>query len=197
MVDYGTVCRATMRGMAPPSSVDPIVLSYQGTMPFVPPTVYLAPGACLIGHVTLGEHVSVWCHAVLRGDINKITVGARTNLQDGCVVHVDDDAPCRIGEDVVVGHQATVHGCVVEDACLIGIGARILSKAHIGRGSLVAAGAVVLEGAIVPPASLVVGVPGRVVRSLSDQEIDQHIAAAAHYAELADTYLGAATSTQG
>lgn len=128
------------------------------------PTAFIAPGAVVLGDVTLGARASVWYAAVVRGDVNSIVIGEATNVQDGSVVHVDDDWPTRIGARVGVGHRAIVHGCTVEDDCLIGMGSVLLNGVRIGAGSVVAAGAVVPEDTTVPPGSLVVGVPARVTR---------------------------------
>jgi len=132
------------------------------------PTAFIAPGAVVLGDVTLGAHASVWYNAVLRGDMAAIVVGENSNLQDGTIVHVDAGLPARIGARVGVGHRAILHGCTVEDDCLIGMGSVLLNSVHIGTGSVVAAGAVVPEGARVPPGSLVVGVPARVTRPVDD-----------------------------
>jgi carbonic anhydrase/acetyltransferase-like protein (isoleucine patch superfamily) len=132
------------------------------------PTAFIAPGAVVLGNVTLGARASVWYGAVLRGDMDAIVIGEATNLQDGAIVHVDEGAPVRIGARVGVGHRAILHGCTVEDDCLIGMGSVLLNGAHIGTGSVVAAGAVVPEGSRVPPGSLVVGVPARVTRAVDD-----------------------------
>lgn len=141
---------------------------------------WIAPSADVVGDVTLGEDVSVWYGCVLRGDIAPITVGAETNLQDQTVVHVDLDRPALIGERVAVGHRAIVHGCTVEDDCLVGMGAVVLSGVTLGRGSLVAAGAVVTEGTEAPPGSLLVGVPARVVREV-DEELGERMRATVHH----------------
>ena len=138
--------------------------------PSLDETSFVAPGARVIGAVTLGERASVWYNAVLRADSESITIGARSNLQDNVAVHVDPDHPVVLGEDVSVGHNAVVHGCTVEDGSLIGMGAVILNGAVIGAGSLVAGGAVVLEGTIVPPGSLVAGVPAKIRRELTADE---------------------------
>ncbi|HKK28572.1 MAG TPA: gamma carbonic anhydrase family protein, partial [Gemmatimonadota bacterium] len=127
-------------------------------------SAFVAPSADVIGDVELGEDASVWYQCVLRGDIAPIRVGERTNIQDLTMVHVDPDTPCLIGSRVGIGHRAIIHACTIEDDCLIGMGAIVLSGATIGRGSLVAAGAVVTEGMEVPPESLVVGLPGKVIR---------------------------------
>jgi carbonic anhydrase/acetyltransferase-like protein (isoleucine patch superfamily) len=130
--------------------------------PRVHDTAFVAPGAVILGDVTVGELASIWYGAVLRGDSAFIRIGARTNIQDGTVVHVDEDVPTVVEEEVTVGHAVVLHGCTVRKGCLIGIGARVLNHADIGAGSLVAAGTLVPEKLIVPPGSLVVGVPGRI-----------------------------------
>ncbi len=132
------------------------------------PTAFIAPGAIVLGDVTLGARASVWYGAVLRGDMAAIVVGEATNLQDGTVVHVDEGKPARIGARVGVGHRAILHACTVENDCLIGMGSILLNEVYIGAGSVVAAGAVVPEGTRVPPGSLVVGVPARVTRPVDD-----------------------------
>jgi carbonic anhydrase/acetyltransferase-like protein (isoleucine patch superfamily) len=128
------------------------------------PTAFIAPGAVVLGDVTLGPRASVWYGAVLRGDVDAIVIGEATNIQDGCIVHVDAGRPAQIGARVGVGHRAIVHGCTIEDDCLIGMGSVLLNGVRIGAGSVVAAGAVLPEDTSVPPGSLVVGVPARVTR---------------------------------
>ncbi len=131
-------------------------------------TAFVAPGAVVVGRVTLGAGASVWYGCVLRGDIEPITVGPRTNVQDLTVVHVDGGYPAVIGADVTIGHRCLVHGAVLEDGCLVGMGAVVLSGARVGAGALVAAGAVVREGFVVPERTLCAGVPARVVREIDD-----------------------------
>ena len=151
----------------------------------VHPTAFIAAGAVVLGDVTLGEESSVWYGAVVRGDMAPITIGARTNLQDGTIVHVDEGVPCTVGQRVGVGHRVILHGCTVEDDCLIGMGAILLNNVRIGTGSVVAAGAVIPEGMQVPPGSLVMGVPGRIVRPV-DAALTERIAFTwAHYVEQA------------
>ena len=159
---------------------------------------FVAPNAAVIGRVTLGEHANVWFSAVLRGDTNTITVGARSNVQDGAVLHVDGDAPCVVGADVTIGHAATVHGCRVGDCTLIGIGATILSHAVIGRYCIVGAGALVTERKEFPERSLIIGAPARRVREVTDAEVRMILDNAAHYVELGQRYraeLAAHTSS--
>lgn len=151
----------------------------------IDPDAYVAPGAWVMGDVTLGQRASVWYGAVLRGDMDRIVVGEDTNLQDGTIVHVDEGRPALIGARVGVGHRAIVHGCTVEDDCLIGMGSVLLNGVVVCAGSVVAAGAVVREGMVVPPGSLVAGVPGKVVREVDDGLRDRIRATWRHYVELA------------
>ncbi|MBK1788917.1 gamma carbonic anhydrase family protein [Prauserella cavernicola] len=141
-----------------------------GHRPQVDDAAWVAPGAVVCGQVTLHAEVSVWYTTVLRGDMDSITVGARSNVQDGTIVHADPGFPVTIGEGVSIGHRAVLHGCTIEDDTLIGMGAVVLNGAVVGKGSLIAAGAVVLEGTQIPPGSLVAGVPGKVRRELTDEE---------------------------
>jgi carbonic anhydrase/acetyltransferase-like protein (isoleucine patch superfamily) len=141
-------------------------------MPRVHPTAYIDESAQVIGDVEIGEESSVWMSVVIRGDVNWIRIGRRTNVQDGTVVHVMKDThPTSIGDDVTIGHGAIVHGCAIEDRCLIGMGALLLNGARVGGGSIVAAGTLVVEGMQIPPRSLVMGSPGRVKRPLTDAEV--------------------------
>ena len=149
------------------------------------PSAFIAPTASVLGDVTLEAESSVWYGAVLRGDMAPILIGAQSNLQDGSIVHVDEGMPCRVGRRVGVGHRVVLHGCIVEDECLIGMGSVVLNEARIGTGSVIAAGAVIPEGMQVPAGSLVMGVPGRIVRPV-DAELIQRIAETwAHYVEQA------------
>ena len=149
------------------------------------PTAFIAPTASVMGDVTLGAEASVWYGAVLRGDMAPIVIGDRTCLQDGTIVHVDEDVPCLIGSRVGVGHRVILHGCIVEDECLLGMGRVLLNDSRIGTGSVVAAGAVIPEGMQIPPRSLVMGVPGRIVRPV-DEVLTRRIAETwSHYLEQA------------
>jgi len=154
--------------------------------PQIHETAYVAPDAVVIGRVTIGPEASVWPGAVLRGDHGYITVGARTSVQDGTIVHCTANHPTIIGDDCVVGHNAHLEGCVVEDGCLIGSGSVTLNRVVIGKGSIVAAGAVVSEGFEVPPGSLVAGVPATVKRSgvdttWTESAVQTYIATAKHH----------------
>ena len=163
--------------------------------PSVEADVFVAQGAIVVGDVTLGAQSSVWYGAVLRGDINRIFVGARSNIQDGAVVHVSDDHAAVIGDDVTVGHRAIVHACRVENEVLVGMGAILLDGCHIGPRSIIAAGAVVPKGLVVPEGSLVVGTPGRIVRSLTEAERAANVQLAAKYVEVSRRFRAAGFHT--
>jgi carbonic anhydrase/acetyltransferase-like protein (isoleucine patch superfamily) len=173
------------------------IRSFQGIAPTLGERVYVDPAATLIGDVVLGEDVSLWPGTVVRGDVNLIRIGARSNVQDGTVIHVTHDGPygtpggfgTHIGADVTIGHNAIVHACVVEDACLIGMGATVLDGAVVRRHGFVGAGAVVAPGKEVGSGELWLGNPARRVRMLSDKEIEQLYYSAAHYVRLKDRYL--------
>lgn len=132
------------------------------------PDAFIAPGAVVLGDVTLGRDASVWYHCVVRGDMAPIAIGDETNIQDLTMVHVDEGVPCTVGRRVGVGHRAILHGCVVEDEALVGMGAVLLNGVRVGTGSVIGAGAVLPEGLEVPPGSLVLGVPAKVVRPVDD-----------------------------
>ena len=150
--------------------------------PHVPASAWVAPNATVVGRVSLGEQSSVWFGAVLRGDSDTLTLGARVNVQDNAVLHADTSFPLVIEDDVTIGHQAMVHGCHVEAGCLIGIQAVVLNGARIGAGSLVGAGALVTEGKVFPPRSLIVGSPAKLLRELTEEESARLLHSAAHYA---------------
>jgi len=156
--------------------------------PRIAKTAFVHSSAVVIGNVTLGEHVSVWPTAVLRGDRDAITIGDETNVQDGAVLHCDPGLPCVVGRRVTIGHRAVVHGCTVEDGALIGIGAVVLNGAVVGAGSLVAAGAVVSEGMIIPAGSLVVGVPAKVLRPLNQEQRERVGKGYRTYVDLKESY---------
>jgi carbonic anhydrase/acetyltransferase-like protein (isoleucine patch superfamily) len=141
--------------------------------PTIAPSAFVHPAAIVIGDVTLGAHVSVWPTAVLRGDSDAVVVGEDSNIQDGTIVHVDPGVPCTIGKRVAIGHRAIVHGATVADDCLIGMGAILLNRVQVGSGTIVGAGAVCREGMNIPPNSLVVGVPAKVIRETTPEERDR------------------------
>jgi carbonic anhydrase/acetyltransferase-like protein (isoleucine patch superfamily) len=176
---------AVLRARFPRATID----RYLDKLPTLGERVLLAPTAAIVGEVILGDDVSLWFGAVLRGDLAPVTVGARSNVQDGTVVHVGDLSPCVIGADVVIGHRAVVHGCRIEDACLIGMQATILDDAVVGQGSIIGANALVTQRMVVPPRSLVLGNPGRVVRGLTEEDEANHRKLAAKYARLKENYL--------
>ena len=155
------------------------------TMPTIDPSVFVADSATVIGDVVLSEESSVWYGAVLRGDINAISIGARTNIQDLSMLHLENDRACVVGADVTCGHRAILHGCTIEDAVLIGMGAIVLNGAVVGEGAVIGAGAVVKEETIIPPCTLWVGVPAVQVKVLDTSIIDQNKAWAAKYVQLA------------
>ena len=166
-----------------------MVRSYRGTLPVVPASCWIDPSAQIVGDVVLGEHVSVWFNAVVRGDVHSIRVGARSNIQDCAVLHgMRGMYAVHVGEGVSIGHNATVHGCTVEDNCLIGIGAMVLNGARIGEGSIVAAGALVTEGTVIPPRSLVMGMPGKVRRAVTDEDYAFVQRTAANYLDYSAEY---------
>jgi len=134
----------------------------------IDPTAFIAPGAIVLGNVEIGASASIWYNSVIRGDAERIAIGQETNIQDLSMVHADPGIPCLIGNRVTVGHRVILHGCVVEDECIIGMGAVLLNKVRLGRGSIVGAGAVLLEGTEIEPGSLVIGLPGRVVRKVDE-----------------------------
>jgi carbonic anhydrase/acetyltransferase-like protein (isoleucine patch superfamily) len=146
---------------------------------------FISPSASISGQVSIGAGSSVWHNATLRGDMAPIFVGERTNIQDGAVLHVDDGQPCDVGDDVTVGHGAIVHGCKVGDRCLVGMGSIILNGAEIGDECIVGAGALVTEGKKIPPRSLVLGSPAKVVREIGDEEVRGILENAASYRRLA------------
>lgn len=167
-----------------------MIRSYLGHTPVIPESCYVDISAQIIGDVTLGENASVWMNAVIRGDVHSVVVGAHSNVQDCAVLHgMRNLYPVVIGEYVTIGHNATVHGCVVEDACLIGMGATIMNNACIGEGSIIAAGALVPEHMVVPPRSLVAGVPGKIRRELTSDDREMILKYARNYLDYTKLYL--------
>ncbi|EGO64956.1 gamma carbonic anhydrase family protein [Acetonema longum] len=146
-----------------------MIQEFEGILPTLDPKTFIADGAMVIGAVTMKEFSSVWFNTTVRGDVNKIEIGRYSNVQDNSVVHVADSLATKIGDFVTVGHNVVVHGCTIEDHCLIGMGAVILNGAVIGKGSIVAAGAVVRENQVIPPYSLVVGLPAKVIKSIPEE----------------------------
>ena len=166
-----------------------MILSYMGKSPKLHETAFVAEGAHVIGDVTVGKDASIWFNTVVRGDVNFIKIGERTNIQDNSVVHVTYERfPTVIASNVTIGHAAVIHGCTIEDFCLIGMGAILLDNCLIGDHSIVAAGALVREGFHVPPGSLVAGVPARIVKQLNDDEMTRLRDSAQHYVDYVANY---------
>jgi carbonic anhydrase/acetyltransferase-like protein (isoleucine patch superfamily) len=162
----------------------------------VDPSAFIAPGAVVLGDVHLGADVSVWFGAVVRGDTEMIRIGARTNLQDGTIVHADPGFPCLVGDDVTVGHRVLLHGCRIGDRSLIGMSSTIMNGAVIGERCLIGAGTLITEGKQIPPGSLVMGSPGKVIRPLTEVELERMGEGAVHYADAARAYRAAGVVTR-
>jgi gamma-carbonic anhydrase len=166
-----------------------MIRAYRRKRPQIAASAYIDPAAVIIGDVVIGEDSSVWPCSVVRGDVHYIRIGARTNIQDGCVLHVmRDEYPLILGDNVTVGHSVTLHGCTIESRCLIGMGAVILNGVKIGEGSIIAAGTLLLEKTEIPPASLVVGHPGKVKRDLTPIDQAAIDAYASRYVEYKNIY---------
>lgn len=163
--------------------------------PSIQSTAFVAGGAMVMGGVTIGDHASIWFGCVLRGDINRIHIGERSNIQDGTIIHVSDIFPAIIGERVSVGHRAIIHACVIGDETLVGMGAIIMDGAVIGPRCVIAAGALVTKGTQVPEGSLVMGSPAKVIRALTPEEQQQNVALAEKYVEVARRYKALPTDT--
>ena len=166
-----------------------MIRTYLGHAPQIAATAYIDPQAVVIGDVVIGEHSSVWPCAVLRGDVNFMRIGARTNIQDGSILHVMRDTnPLILGDNVTVGHAVVLHGCTIESRCLIGMGSIILNGAKIGAGSIIAAGTLVPERTIVAPGSLFMGQPGKLRRAITPEDLESIDRYAQRYVEYKDTY---------
>ena len=170
---------------------EPLIKAVNGQAPQLHTESWVAPTASVLGDVRLAAKASVWYAVTLRAEFEPIDIGYGSNIQDGSTIHVDPGFPARIGSGVTVGHNAVLHGCTVEDDCLIGMGAIVLNGAVIGAGSLVAAGALVQQGAVIPPRSLVAGVPGKVKRELSDDEVNHTRLNSQVYQRLSDMHRSA------
>jgi len=174
------------------------IFAYKESFPKIAAGVFIAPNATIIGDVEICEESSVWFNTVIRGDVNYIRIGRRTNIQDLTMCHVTlNKWPLQIGNGVTIGHGAVVHGCVINDYCLIGMGARVLDGAQVGHHSLIAAGALVREGEVIPEYSLVAGVPAQVKRQLTDAEIKNLEDSATRYVNYSRTYLAAGVQHEG
>lgn len=167
-----------------------MIMAYKGVSPTIDRTAFIVDGAHVIGDVHIGEYSSVWFNAIVRGDVNYIRIGSRTNVQDNCTLHVTKDTyPLIIGSNITVGHNVILHGCVIKDRCLLGMGSIVLDNAEVGEDCIIGAGAVVKEGMKVPAGSLVVGVPGKVVRLVSQEEKDRILRSAENYIGYSKNYL--------
>ena len=167
-----------------------MIRSYQGIRPTIPESCYVDESAQVIGDVVLGEQASVWMNAVVRGDVNSIRIGAYSNIQDCCVLHgMRNQYSVTVGEWVTVAHNVTLHGCTVEDTCLIGMASVILNNARIGRGSIIAAGTVIPENAVIEANSLVAGVPGKIRRKLKREDEEMILRYARNYLDYIQVYL--------
>ena len=167
-----------------------MIQSFREIHPKIDPTVFVAGDAVVIGDVEIGAEASIWFGSILRGDVNHIRIGERTNIQDACVIHVSSkDHPTVLEHEITVGHRVTLHGCYVETGCLIGIGTIVLDGARIGRHSLIAAGSLITPGTVIPPESLVMGAPAKVKRELNPEELDGLTQSWKNYVELGRQYL--------
>ena len=179
------------------TKIEGSIVEYMGMKPRFGEGSWVAPGACVIGDVETGKECSIWFGCVIRADVHRIRIGDRCNIQDLSMIHVthykkedkSDGYPTIIGDDVTIGHRVMLHGCTIENGCLIGMSATILDGAVIGRESIVGAGALVTGGKIFPPRSLIVGSPARVVRELGEEEVAQLYASAARYVKFKDSYV--------
>ena len=167
-----------------------MIRSFRGHAPQIAPSAYVDPQAVLIGNVLVDEDASIWPCAVLRGDYNSIRIGARTSIQDGCVCHIESGHySLTVGSNVTVGHRVVLHGCTVENDCLIGMGSILLNGCKIGAGSIVAAGTLITERTEIPPGSLVMGAPGKVRRAVTDEERHRIALSAEHYVAFKNDFL--------
>ncbi len=166
------------------------IREYNGTRPKLGTRVLIADGTHIIGDVEIGDESSIWFNTVLRGDVHHIRIGHHTNIQDASICHVQKGLyPCIVGDYVTVGHGVILHGCRIDSHCLIGMRATILNNVHVGAKSIVAAGALITEGTVIPPRSMVMGLPARVKRAVTDEEIERIRGSASHYCKLKNTYL--------
>lgn len=168
-----------------------MIRPFKSVHPRIPPSAYVDESAVVEGAVTLGEESSIWCGVVLRGDVNQIHIGARTNVQDNCVIHVRKRFPTRIGDEVTIGHLAHLHACTVGSRCLIGSGSIILDECEIAEGSIIAAGALVSPGTKIPPRSMWMGVPAKFKRNVTDEEFQEIIYSSQNYVRYAKEHKDA------
>ena len=175
-----------------------VIRTFKGIKPAIPDSCFIEDTAVVIGDVVMGEDCSVWFNAVIRGDVNHIRIGNRTNVQDLCMLHVTHDThPLIIGSEVTIGHSVVLHGCTIKDRVLVGMGAIVMDGAVIGEDSVVGAGALVVEGTVVPPKSVILGSPGRVRRGASDAELAWIKESAANYVKYARQYMDDSSKRTG
>lgn len=168
-----------------------MILSYQGKWPKIHETAFIAPTSDVIGEVEIGNHSTIWFQCVIRGDVNAIQIGNNTNIQDHSILHTSrNKGPLKIGNDVTVGHRVTLHGCTIGDRVLVGMGAIVLDQVEIGHECLIGAGSLITQGTQIPPRSLVLGSPAKVVRSLTDDEVASVVKSAENYVALGVEYYG-------
>ena len=185
------------RSLADSPTVRCMIRTFQGVKPTIPTSCFIEETGVVIGDVVLGEHCSIWFHAVVRGDVHCIRIGDRTNVQDLCMLHVTHDThPLIIGNKVTIGHGAILHGCTIKDRVLIGMGAIVMDGAVIGEDSVVGAGALVVEGMVVPPKSVILGSPGRIRRATSEAELAWITESAENYVKYAGQYLDNSSKTK-
>lgn len=165
-----------------------MIETYKGMGPSVPSSAYIHPSAVVIGQVDLGKNVSIWPCAVVRGDMSSISIGENTNIQDGCVLHVQENMPLKVGKNVVVGHKAVLHSCQIEDDVLIGMGAIVLDGAVVKKGAIVAAGSLVPPGKVVEPGTVVMGSPARYAKDVSPQQREHHVQNVQEYLAYKEQY---------
>ena len=166
-----------------------MIYDFKGHTPKLAPNSWVAPNAVIIGKVELKKDSNIWFNATLRGDVEPITIGEGSNVQDGSVIHTDPGCPTILGKNVTVGHLVMLHGCTIEDDCLIGIGSTILNKAKIGKNSIIGANALVTENKVIPERSLVIGSPGKIIREITEKEIKAIKENAQHYVDNYKKYL--------
>ncbi|MBP7769947.1 MAG: gamma carbonic anhydrase family protein [Aliarcobacter sp.] len=165
-----------------------MILKFKNFYPKIDSSAWVAPSADVIGNVTIGENSSVWFQCVIRSDVNEVIIGKNSNIQDLSCIHTDVNSKTIIGDNVTIGHKVMLHGCIIEDNCLIGMSATILDNAVIGEGSIVGANSLVTSGKVFPPRSLIMGSPAKVVKQLNQEDVDKLIAHAAHYVDYKNDY---------
>lgn len=165
-----------------------MIYPFEGIQPVIDETVFIAPGAVVVGRVEIGPHASIWYNSVVRGDVDIVKIGAYTNIQDGSILHEHAGFPLHVGEKVTVGHRVLLHGCTVEDGAFVGMGATVLNGARVGAGAVVGAGSLVLQGQEIPPGMLALGSPAKVIRPLKEGELEKFQGAVGRYLKMAELH---------